>query len=102
MAGIPLAVALWDDVCLRLAQGIGICLSMFNPAMLLLGTAAVYACDFLLDKIRVNLPRFAWREFIEPCDIRIASLGHDIGDYAGAAIALYRLSGHGLNPQPHP
>lgn len=90
-AGIPLAVRMWDEICLRLAQGIGIYLVTFNPQIVVLGTAAYYAGDFLLRPVLDCLPRFAWREFREPCAIRITELGPKIGELAGISVALYGL-----------
>ena len=90
-AGIPLAVDMWDEVCMRLAQGIGIILSTFNPQIVILGTAAYYAGDFLLDPVKKYLPRFAWKEFMDPCKVCVTELGLRVGELAGAAVAFYSL-----------
>ncbi len=90
-AEIPLAVELWDEICLRLAQGIGIFLSTFNSEMIVLGTAAYYAGDFLMDPVRRYLRRFAWADMRDPCRLEITALGEKIGELAGVSVALYDL-----------
>ncbi len=90
-AGIPLAVEMWDEICLRLAQGIGICMNAFNPEMVVLGTAAYHAGDFLLNPVKAYLPRFAWKEFRENCEVCISGLGLKIGELAGPSVALNGL-----------
>ena len=94
--GIPLALELWDEICLRLAQGLGTYLHAYNSEIIVLGTVAVHSGDLLLDPVRRYLPRFAWREMREPCKITVTALGSSIGELAGPATALYNLqiSGH--------
>ncbi|NLZ63156.1 MAG: ROK family protein [Lentisphaerae bacterium] len=90
-AGIPLAMQMWDEICLRLAQGLGIYMNTFNPEQIVLGTAAYYAGDFLLQPVLRYLPRFAWADFRECCEVRITGLGLKIGELAGASVALNGL-----------
>jgi glucokinase len=90
--GIPLAVAMWDEICLRLAQGIGIIISSFNPEMIILGTAAYYAGDFLLKPVLAQLPRFGWPSFRAACKVIITELGPKVGELAGASAALNALN----------
>ncbi|MDQ0288230.1 ROK family protein [Oligosphaera ethanolica] len=89
--GIPLAVEMWNEICLRLAQGIGICMVTFNPQMIVLGTAAFYAGDFMLQPVLAQLPRFAWKEFRDSCEVCITGLGPKVGELAGASVALNGL-----------
>lgn len=89
--GIPLAVAMWDEICMRLAQGIGIIMATFNPEMVILGTAAYYAGDFMLKPVLEQLPRFAWKEFRDKCPVIITELGPKVGELAGASVALNGL-----------
>ena len=90
-AGIPLAVEFWDEVCLRLAQAIGLYMSAFNPEVIALGTVALYSGDMMLEPIRQRLPRFAWSQMRNPCRITLTSLGTSIGELAGPAVALDNL-----------
>ena len=90
-AGIPLAVKMWDEICYRLAQGIGICMVSFNPEMIVLGTAAFYAGDFLMEPVKKYLPMFAWKEFRDSCTVCVSGLGLKIGELAGASVALNGL-----------
>ena len=98
--GIPLAVSMWDEICLRLAQGMGIYMVTFNPEMIVLGTAAYYSGDILLDPVMRYLPRFAWAEFRDACSVRITELGPKIGELAGISVALYGLYEEGLWDAP--
>jgi len=93
--GIPLAVAMWDEICLRLAQGIGLCMVTFNPEMIILGTAAYYAGDFMLKPVLAHLPKFAWKEFRSACEVCITVLGPKVGELAGASVALNGLAESG-------
>ena len=86
--GISVAVEMWDEICCRLAQGIGIMMVTFNPEMVVLGTAAYYAGDFMLERVRHYLPLYTWPEFMKCCDIVITELGPKVGELAGAAVAL--------------
>ena len=90
-AEIPYAVELWDEICLRLAQGVGLYLMTFNPEMIVLGTIAYYSGDMMMKPIMDYLPRFAWKEMREPCQIVITALGDKIGELAGASVALNGL-----------
>lgn len=87
-AGIPLAVEMWNEICLRLAQGIGIVMVSFNPEMVILGTAAYYAGDFMLKPVLEQLPRFVWGDFRKACKVIITELGPKVGELAGASAAL--------------
>ncbi|MBQ6473355.1 MAG: ROK family protein [Victivallales bacterium] len=93
-AGIPLAVAMWDEICLRLAQGIGLVMTTFNPQVVILGTSAYYAGDQLLKPTLAQLPRFAWHDFREACEVVITKLGPKVGELAGASVALNWLRSH--------
>ncbi len=90
-AGIPLALSLWDEICLRLAQGIGLYMMVFNPEMIVLGTVAWYSDDLMMVPVRHYLPRFAWKEMRAACRVEITALGDKIGELAGASVALYGL-----------
>jgi glucokinase len=79
----------WDEFCLRLAQGIGIAMMTFNPEVVVLGTIAIHSKELLLDPVREYLPRFAWKEMLNDCEIEPSILGTKIGELAGVAVALY-------------
>ena len=90
-AGIPEAVAMWDEICLRTAHGLGIMQMVYNPEVIVLGTVALHAGDFLLTPVQNYLPRFAWAESSRPCRITTSALGLRIGELAGPAVALNGL-----------
>ena len=94
-AGIPLAVEIWDEICLRLAQGFGIYLMAYNPEVIVLGTVALYSGDLLLEPVRRYLPRFAWKQMREPCQIRVTGVGANLGELSGPAVALDCLRSEG-------
>lgn len=90
-AGIPEAVAMWDEICLRTAQGLGVMIMTYNPEVIVLGTIALHAGEFLMKPVREQLPRFAWSESSRACRITTSALGLHIGELAGPAVALNGL-----------
>ena len=88
---IPEACEFWDDLCLRMAQGIGIQMMAFNPELIILGTIFLYSGELLLKPVREHLEQFAWRQMREPCRLAVPALGKQIGELAGVAVALYGL-----------
>ncbi len=101
-AKIPMALALWDEICRRLAQGIGICLTVFNPEMVVLGTVAYYSGAAMMEPLQYYLPQFSWPEMRDPCRIEITALGPKIGELAGISVALYGLYEQGRWQPPKP
>ncbi len=87
--GLPEAQKWWDEYCMRLAQGIGICMMTFNPEIVVLGTIAIHSGETLLGPVRESLSRFAWKEMIQDCTIEPSILGTQIGELAGVAVALH-------------
>lgn len=59
----------------------------FNPEVVILGTIAIHSQELLLDPIRSYLPRFAWRQNIAACRIEASSLGDQISELSGLALA---------------
>ena len=92
-AGVPLALEVWDEIAMRNAQAFGILLNTFNPERLVLGTLAWAVGDLYTVPILRYLPRFAWKEMTDACQIVCSELRRDIGYYAGAAAAMYFLLG---------
>ena len=88
---VDYAVKLWDEICLRNAQAYGSLMNIFNPERLVLGTIVWSNGDFFLEPVRRYLPRFAWRETLECCELVPSALKQEIGSYAGIAGARYAL-----------
>lgn len=88
---VPFAVQFWDDVCMRLAQGMGIHMMSFNPELIVLGTLAVYSGDLLMSRVNHYLPRFVWSSVLQNCRIQPAALGSEVGELSGPCVALYGL-----------
>lgn len=89
--GDAVAVAEWDQLVERLAQGIGGLIMVLNPAVVLLGTIAIHAGDFVLQPLRAKLPKYCWPWPLQKCTVTTSTLGKKIGDYAALAVALYAL-----------
>ena len=87
-AGNGYAISIWDEICLRHAQALGIFINSFNPEMIILGTIAWACGDLIMKPIRQHLPRFCWKQMLDDCEIKAAKLGKNIGDYAGICSAL--------------
>lgn len=94
------AVKLWDEMCLRNAQAFGILLNTLNPEKIILGTLAWAAGDLFMEPVRRYLPRFAWKECIEACELVPSALKREIGSYAGLAGALNALYERGRYQLP--
>ena len=86
--GDQYAVALWDEVCLRNAQALGIFLNILNPAKIVLGTIAWSAGDLFMKPVKKHLPNYCWKEPLEACELTVSELGREIGEYSGIAVAL--------------
>ena len=94
--GVEYAVKLWDEMCLRDAQGFGMLMNIFNPEKIVLGTIAYAAGDFFMEPVKKYLPNFAWQETLSVCEVVPSMLKRDIGSYAGLAGALYELKKEGV------
>ncbi|HRU02323.1 MAG TPA: ROK family protein, partial [Victivallales bacterium] len=83
------ALSLWDEICLRNSQAIGIFINIFNPEMIIMGTIAVAAGNLLIEPLKKLLPRFAWTQMMKDIELKTTSLGNKIGEYSGISIAKY-------------
>lgn len=92
---VPQACELWDEICLRMAQGIGIIMMSFNPRLIILGTMFYYSGRILMDPVRAGLPGFAWPQMLDSCRLTVPDLGEEMGELSGAAVALYDLQKQG-------
>ncbi|OGV52185.1 MAG: hypothetical protein A2X49_05935 [Lentisphaerae bacterium GWF2_52_8] len=87
----PYSLKLWDEMCMRNAQAIGIFLNTFNPEKIVLGTIALSTGDLFMKPLKEYLPRFCWPEMLNACDITVSGLGSHIGEYSGICVALNSL-----------
>lgn len=85
------ALAYWDEMMQNHAQALGTLINIFNPSKIILGTFAWASGDLFFDPLRKYIVDYAWKEMLEQCDIVPSALRHDIGYYAGAAVALYNM-----------
>jgi glucokinase len=81
------ALKVWDEFILRLAQGIGTVLMNFNPEVVILGTIAIHAGSLLLDPLKKQISRFAWKENVQNCRIEASAIGDQISELSGLALA---------------
>lgn len=86
------ALKVWDEFILRLAHGIGVVLMNFNPEVVILGTIAIHAGPLLLEPLKKELPRFAWRENVHACRIEMSTIGDRISELSGLALAKQALA----------
>lgn len=93
--GDPFAVREWDVFTERLAQGIGNIIMILNPDVVVLGTMAIYAGDFIMNPLREKLPKYVWPWPLEHCQIVASSLGSRIGDLSAVAVAVIGLQKRG-------
>lgn len=89
--GCPQAVEFWENICLRMAQGLGMFMNTLNPEMIILGTTFIYSGDMLMKPVMEHLPRFVWKPMLDSCRFEVPTMGHQIGELAGIAVALYSL-----------
>ncbi|MCI5052489.1 MAG: ROK family protein [Simkaniaceae bacterium] len=86
----PYALNQWEQYCERLAQGIGTLLMICNPEVIILGTIAMHAKDFLLEPVRQALPKYTWSYPLEAVEIVASTLEH-VGDLSALALSLEAL-----------
>ena len=100
-AGVPDAEPFWTEICLRMAQGLGMCMMAFNPERIILGTTFYYSGAMLMDPVKQLLPKFVWRQMLDSCALELPALGARIGEMAGIAVACYQRYQEGSwEPEP--
>ena len=90
-AGNSYAEKIWDEMCFRNAQAIGIFINTLNPGKIVLGTLAWAAGELFMEPLMKYLPQFCWPEMLEACEISVSALGREIGEYSGICVALNAL-----------
>ncbi|MBN1673847.1 MAG: ROK family protein [Kiritimatiellae bacterium] len=86
--GDAFALREWQTYVTRLAQGVGNLIMILNPEVIILGTIAVHAGDFLMDPLREELKRFVWEWPLKACKLAVSTLGARIGELGALAVAL--------------
>ncbi|MEI6562831.1 MAG: ROK family protein [bacterium] len=86
--GDPFAVAEWDQLAERMAQGMGGLIMVLNPDVVILGTIAIHCGDFIMKPILEKIPKYTWEWPLKACTIASSSLGEKIGDLASLGVAL--------------
>jgi hypothetical protein len=75
----------------RNAQAIGMLHNIFNPSVIALGTIAIQCGDLFMKPLLALVKKYGWKQPREACSIVPGKLGSKLGEYAGAAVALYAL-----------
>ena len=91
----PVALAEWDRLLERLAQGIGNLIMVLNPDVVVLGTIAIHAPDLVMPPLHEKLKKYTWKWPLAACEVVPSALGGKIGDLAALAVALTGLKGAG-------
>ena len=91
LANDPYACAVWDEMMERNAQAIGMLHNIFNPSVIALGTIAIQCGDLFMNPLLERVKKYGWKQPREACSIVPGKLGSKLGEYAGAAVALYAL-----------
>jgi len=89
--GDAYACKLWDEMCLRNSQAIGLFINTFNPDMIVLGTIAWAAGELFMKPVLERLPQFCWETPRRGCQVMPSVLQRHIGEYAGVSVALNAL-----------
>ncbi len=90
-AGDRFAMSEWDEFAERVAQGIGNLIMILNPDVVLLGTMAIHAGDFIMKPVLDKLPKYVWEWPLKACKVEPSTLGPQIGDLSALAVALTGL-----------
>ena len=90
-ANDPYACGIWDEMMERNAQAIGMLHNIFNPSIIALGTIAIQCGDLFMKPLTERVKKYGWKQPREACTIVPGKLGPKLGEYAGAAVALYAL-----------
>lgn len=85
----PFALEYWDEMIQNNAQAMGSLINIMNPEKLILGTFVWATGDLFLVPLKKYIVNYAWKEMLDQCEIVTSELRHDIGYYAGSAVALY-------------
>lgn len=97
--GIPTAREMWDEICIRSAQALGAFMMIFNPQMIIMGTLAHYSGEMFMEPVRKHLPKFAWSQMCQSCQLTTPALGPQIGELAAVAPAFHHFYKQGTwNP----
>lgn len=83
--GEAFALEAWSEFTERMAQGIGILLMTLNPEVILLGTIADHAQDFLFKPLKEKLAKYALQEVIDAATIETRSLNENLPALSGLA-----------------
>jgi len=87
-AGDPTAMEVFDRFIRYLAIAINNITCFLDPEMIVLGGGVSKAGDFLLDKVRAQLPRYALYKSLPYPRIELARLGNEAGIIGAAMLGL--------------
>jgi glucokinase len=82
------SLALWDETVRRLARGVANLVYILNPEIVILGTIAWHAGDFLLEPLRRHVNAWCWPSLTHRLEIVATPLGPRLQELSGLAVAL--------------
>lgn len=82
-----LSVDIIEDISDKLAMGIGNVLNILDSQAIIIGGGVSLAGDYLFDKIKEKLPKYALAPTLDGLVIEKASLGNDAGIYGASYLA---------------
>ena len=86
--GDKLSLDIVDETADYIARGISIALSIIDSEVVVIGGGVSLAGDFLIDKIKSQLPEYLIPSIEKNIEIKIAKLGNDAGIYGAAYLAM--------------
>jgi glucokinase len=84
----PVALAVLERAAEALGSALACLINLTNPDLIILGGDLVKGEDVLLDRIVEHLKRRTLPDFLEGLQIRVSSLGPDIGIMGAASLAV--------------
>ena len=87
-AGDALATSLMEETAYYMGWGIANLANILNPEIVLIGTIAVAAGDFLLEPIRQTVADMAMARPAEVVKVMPAQLGNAVGDLAAISLVI--------------
>jgi glucokinase len=81
-----------DRLVKYLAIGIGNIINILDPEMVIIGGGISKAGDYLIDKLKKEVPKNIWLKSMNFTEIVLAGLGNDAGIIGGAMYAESKLS----------
>jgi predicted NBD/HSP70 family sugar kinase len=97
LAGDHEAISILSDVGLDLGRGIAILIQLFNPELIILGGSIAEAKNYILTPIQQALNIYSMAKLAEKTQIKLTSLGKEVGLKGAVAIVNEHIFEETLN-----